>query len=362
MPSQEEQKRILIDEINQLLEQGGTPLTPILRKAVRLADLCGALEYRTLFDLHLDGYDPNQKIGFRVQRWPDPQIKPKWNITETFQEDRSAGDNKMQQAPLEQIEILIERAPQQHELLVKNGKIKEAMKVTEYELINRQILARIRNRISTFIRETEAALLQDTKDVDSSGELVDSTKHEPSTSVELKHPEKVTLNWIIHNVEISLWWTVGSVVIGLVTGAFLLGISVGQTTFIQELIGKERKPTTSAAANPTPTIEALEDLPSSEIYKLSSFHMDTSKGYLEYGIHNNTDWTVKELIVDFTLFQPDNKSVAVKNRYRLALAPGSTGEPFKPSKYKAELGINLEGNTTQKMIGIVGARGIKPTK
>lgn len=83
-----EQKRKLIEEINQHLEQEDASLQSALRKAIRLADLCGEMEYKMLFELHLDGVDPNGTGGTRVSKWHDQNVQPKWDIGKTFFQDR----------------------------------------------------------------------------------------------------------------------------------------------------------------------------------------------------------------------------------------------------------------------------------
>lgn len=60
----------LIDEINAHLEHGGIPLSSIVRKAARLAQMCGEQEYRLLFDLHLNGLGMADGEDIQVQKWP----------------------------------------------------------------------------------------------------------------------------------------------------------------------------------------------------------------------------------------------------------------------------------------------------
>jgi hypothetical protein len=79
------------------------------------------------------------------------------------------------------------------------------------------------------------------------------TGSEPASSDNSKHghvqlPEKVTLSWLIHNVPVQFWVWLG----GLILTVLLLGVGIGQTTFIQELVGKDRK------TPPSPAISAEE--------------------------------------------------------------------------------------------------------
>lgn len=48
----------------------------------------------------------------------------------------------------------------------------------------------------------------------------------------LRYPEKVTVKWLINNVPVQVWIAL----VSLLLTAFMLGISVGQTTFVQEII------------------------------------------------------------------------------------------------------------------------------
>jgi|ERR1043165_36288 hypothetical protein len=50
--------------------------------------------------------------------------------------------------------------------------------------------------------------------------------------------EKVTFPWLYHNVTMQVWGTLA----GFVVAAFVGGVSLGQTTFIQELLGKQPPP------------------------------------------------------------------------------------------------------------------------
>src|SRR5690242_10701031 len=100
----EVQKQKLVDEINDALEQTNGSLVPVLRKSIRLAKVSGDLEHQLLFELHLDG---SPVAGFRGQKWPDPNLKPKWNITTAFMDDRRADDEQILGSSVERLEALI---------------------------------------------------------------------------------------------------------------------------------------------------------------------------------------------------------------------------------------------------------------
>jgi len=72
-----------------------------------------------LFDLHLDGAVPI--AGTRIEKWPDPQKHPKWNIVKAFTEDRTVESGKTNGAPLEQMELLPKRVAQVKELAAKDN-------------------------------------------------------------------------------------------------------------------------------------------------------------------------------------------------------------------------------------------------
>lgn len=160
MSSRDNQKRLLIDEINSALEQKDSLLTPIVRKAARLASLCNDIEYRTLFDFHLEGCNSNNQLVFRGQS------SPKWDIVTAFKEDRDSMENKIDVSPLEHIEYLVERIgalllshTQQQE--PHNAATYQAlMELGEAELAYRMILARIRNRVGNFVRQVEGTMIE----------------------------------------------------------------------------------------------------------------------------------------------------------------------------------------------------------
>jgi hypothetical protein len=51
----------------------------------------------------------------------------------------------------------------------------------------------------------------------------------------LMPPDKVTLYWLVHHVPLTLWFWL----IGIIIGTFTVGVTVGQTTFVKELLGKK---------------------------------------------------------------------------------------------------------------------------
>jgi predicted nucleotide-binding protein len=98
-------KRALANEILSASESlKNPPLTPIVRKAVRLAELCDEPEYRLLFQLHIDGMAKEESPRTSVQKWRDPSRTPKWEPMEAWIEDRTLPNKQVQGLPLEQLE------------------------------------------------------------------------------------------------------------------------------------------------------------------------------------------------------------------------------------------------------------------
>ena len=56
----------------------------------------------------------------------------------------------------------------------------------------------------------------------------------PASATGLTFPDKVTVSWLYHHMPVPIWLTLG----GLITAAFIGGVTSGQTTFVRELFGK----------------------------------------------------------------------------------------------------------------------------
>jgi hypothetical protein len=148
-------KTRLIDEINTHLEHGGIPLSSIVRKAVRLAQICGQQEYRMLFDMHLIGLRTNEK-NIQVPKWPNDAGPPQWNVVEALLVDRALPDKGMISASLEEMESV-------YEMLI-HPQLQNPAALTK--LFERRheftaIFVRIRNRVMTFVRLVESTLETD---------------------------------------------------------------------------------------------------------------------------------------------------------------------------------------------------------
>jgi len=136
----------LLDELARELEAGEErPLTPLVRKAARLAASLGESEYRTLFQLHLDG------IGSRDQARATPlsaDIDPvrTRRTLQALLDDRATGD-----------QVSAHSLPQIEEILAMFRSV-ENRNITPSETNLRQVLHRIRNRLGLFITQADATL------------------------------------------------------------------------------------------------------------------------------------------------------------------------------------------------------------
>lgn len=74
----------------------------------------------------------------------------------------------------------------------------------------------------------------------------------PISSTGLTFPDKVTVSWLYHYVPVPIWVTLA----GLITAAFIGGVTLGQTTFVRELLGK---------ATPAVTVPEQPKLSSEEL-------------------------------------------------------------------------------------------------
>lgn len=68
---------------------------------------------------------------------------------------------------------------------------------------------------------------------------VRSTNTNTSTNTQQNNPlvlpEKVTMVWLVHHVPIAFWLWLAGIIIAI----FIVGATVGQTTFIKEILGKK---------------------------------------------------------------------------------------------------------------------------
>jgi hypothetical protein len=133
------------------LSSASAAITPMVRKAARLAELMGDMEHRVLFDLHLDGFDPSGSSGTRVQPWPDPNVQPKWNVVGAALDDRAEPEGR-QGLPLEQLETLVQRMREEQAKAPPDVTYAIRARLLAPEMAHAQVLTRIRNRVANFVR------------------------------------------------------------------------------------------------------------------------------------------------------------------------------------------------------------------
>jgi predicted nucleotide-binding protein len=154
MDPSEIQKQKLVGDINAGLEQTNGSLVPVLRKAIRLAKLCNDLEHQFLFELHLDG--ASIIGGVRVEKWPDQNVKPKWDFLKAFAEDRMSDSGQIQGLSIEQLETMIADMGQVRSRAIAKGAPQGNIIELQFEL--QSILTRIRNRVGNFVLQIEHSL------------------------------------------------------------------------------------------------------------------------------------------------------------------------------------------------------------
>jgi hypothetical protein len=84
-----------------------------------------------------------------------------------------------------------------------------------------------------------------------------------NSKTNLNLPDRITLEWLFRHVPVSYWVTLGAIIVG----AFTLGVTLGQTTFVKELLGKkdesaQPKATIKTEETPAPTIASIVATPS----------------------------------------------------------------------------------------------------
>ena len=98
------EKNRLLQEIFFLLEEDKfVSLLPVLRKAVRLANLLDEQEYRFLFQRHIDGWPSEKQPRTSVQKWTSEEA-PRWDVLEMAIEDRTGLDGMVQSLSIIEIE------------------------------------------------------------------------------------------------------------------------------------------------------------------------------------------------------------------------------------------------------------------
>jgi hypothetical protein len=99
-----------------------------------------------------------------------------------------------------------------------------------------------------------------------------------------------------------------------------------------------------------------EDLPASDISKLSAKpYIPGTGNYLYCDVYNGSDWKVKELIGQFTVFNQDG-TVSISRKYQLGIV--YPVRPYQSDTFITKLDVTI--NQGQKWeLKIIGARGTK---
>lgn len=152
------QKQKLVDEINDVLERRTGSLTSAVRKAARLALLCNDHEHRMLFDMHLNGVNPNNLENMQIPKWPDQNLPPKWDVITAFMHDRVLEGKNIMPFPLEDFEsgyeMLIDEVNKER---TRDNYKAHRIIYDRYESFV-AIYSRIRTRVGSFVRSVEVTL------------------------------------------------------------------------------------------------------------------------------------------------------------------------------------------------------------
>jgi predicted nucleotide-binding protein len=139
----------LISEVNNLLNDDSSSLLPLLNNAARLAGMCGDMEHKILFDIHIKGFKLNESGAWIKNQWPKGQT-PKWDIAGAFKNDRIQADGNITGHSVQQIEFLKKE-------IYLNSKTDPKLLPMLFDLM--EVTGRIRTRIGEFVRDTERELL-----------------------------------------------------------------------------------------------------------------------------------------------------------------------------------------------------------
>jgi hypothetical protein len=156
MPTLQDQKANLIAELHRLIDQTDASLTPVVRRASRLATLCDEEEYRLLFDMHLNGVDETDLKSSPIPKWSSPTRRPAWNLVDAFNYDRAAPDGKVFLGPLEHLESILHTVREGRRSAQSKADQRELATILEIESSYSRMIVRIRNRVATFNRTIEA--------------------------------------------------------------------------------------------------------------------------------------------------------------------------------------------------------------
>jgi hypothetical protein len=156
--NQDKRIRVLLDEISNMLDANKS-LESILGNAVTLAVLTDDIEYKKLFELHIDGFDRSRKWSGPVKKWPSGRLS-KWDVVDAFFSDRKEmqGEN-IQTHSLSHLEFLFNKIRD----LSSDASNSDAL-IQEASISN--VLGKIRSRVLQFLHAVEEDLLRREKKQD----------------------------------------------------------------------------------------------------------------------------------------------------------------------------------------------------
>lgn len=119
----------------------------------------------------------------------------------------------------------------------------------------------------------------------------------------------------------------------------------------------------TASERPQNIKGSMEDLPKEEVAKLKpdgSPSTDEKQKQIEWRIHNDSSWVVRELVVKLTI-RDESDNIVLERHYRLRLSDGSSGEPYKTSGYtdKTVFPAEYSGVWNTFSFDIESAKGVK---
>lgn len=182
----------ILNEVLQGLESSqAIPLTPIVRKAARVAQFYGEIEYQVLFQMHLGGFDKQSGIEAETLKLYQGLKEPKWNPGLAFIADRSFRKGGVQTVPLEQLETIYQGIRSELDALRRShGPPDLIVGATEDEYELSSMFTRIRNRVGNFALALEkkyAAALPSDSMGDPSPESADIEQIEPIKKIFIGH-------------------------------------------------------------------------------------------------------------------------------------------------------------------------------
>lgn len=99
----------------------------------------------------------------------------------------------------------------------------------------------------------------------------------------------------------------------------------------------------------------VEEIPNDVIKQIQVDGRSYTSSLIEWEIYNQTEWRLIELTIKITFFR-----TPIKDRiFHLKLSPESSGEPFKTSKYVAEVDLSSAYTYSHSSSSILSAKGIK---